>query len=304
MLTAISKENPVLISFIIITYHRGKALQACLDSISEQQDLPENCEVIIVDNGGDATFELPNDTTLHFHTEIMSANLGVAGGRNHGMAIARGEYLIFLDDDAVWHDPYDASRLVRHLKQNASVGAVAVQVRDIVNREVIEWLLPHPNKSYIRAVTEPIETPYYYGGGHILRASAVEKVGPYPERFVYGMEEIDLSLRLVDGGYKIIYDPQIAILHPFESSVRGSRYWKTNAINKSRVAWRLLPQPYPWTITIIWSALAIVKTRSVSILLAILDTLFKERKLLRQERKPIRVETVKYLKRIGARLLY
>ena len=121
------------------------------------------------------------------------------------------------------------------------------------------------------------------------------------------MEEIDLSLRLIDAGFHIIYDPLVATYHYKSNagrSVVGDSYWKASAINKSRFAWRLLPQPYPLTTLFIWSVAALIKTRRLGIFWEIWKSIWTERDLIRSERKPVRPETIRYLKRIGARLLY
>ena len=44
----------MLVSVIVITYHRNEFLQSTIGSILTQQDLPTPCELIVIDNGGDA----------------------------------------------------------------------------------------------------------------------------------------------------------------------------------------------------------------------------------------------------------
>jgi hypothetical protein len=86
--------------------------------------------------------------------------------------------------------------------------------------------------------------------------------------------------------------------------VFGEKYWKRNSLNKSRVAWRLLPHPYPLTTMLIWSIATLVKTRNPLAVWEIWRELWRERTLLRAEREPIQTTTVNYLKKIGARLWY
>jgi len=297
---------PLKVSFIIITYHRGPLLLQCLQSIYEQTNLPYPCEVIVIDNGGDVNVPSQENPNFHLRVEKPEANLGVAGGRNLGMRYAQGEYWIILDDDATWHDNLDAARLIKHLDDDPTCGAVAIQILDPDGRQV-ETLLTHPDKASVRDTAQPVEVPYFYGGGHILRAKAVQQVGDYPERFFYAMEEIDLALRLIDAGYRILYDPAVAAYHHTNQTGRtvyGEAYWKRNALNKSRVGWRLLPLPYPITIMLVWSAAVLFKTRKPSVVWEVWRSLWHERRLLASERKPIGSKTVQYLKQIGARLLY
>ncbi len=297
----------MLISVIVITYHRNEFLQSTIESICAQESIPTPFELIVIDNGGDAEVALPPQAGAALRIVRPERNLGVAGGRNLGMQLAQGDYLVFIDDDATWHDTHDIARFVAQFEAAPHCGCVAVKVLNPQTGETDRQMLPSPDKAALAAATEPRETPYYYGCAYAMRADAITRVGIYPERLVYGMEEIDLSLRLIDAGYTILYDPSIAVLHYAARSGRdfvGARYWKQQALNKSRVAWRLLPLPYPLTICAIWSAATLVKTRQPRAVLEVWQALWRERKLLRAERKVIAPATVRRLKQIGARLLY
>lgn len=297
----------MILSAIVITYHRGDLLQKALDSIYSQTDIEGSFEVIVVDNGGDAEVGPPPRSDVLLRVVRPERNLGVAGGRNLGMSLASGSCLVFLDDDAIWHDTHDMARILALFAANDRCACVAVKILNPQTGAVDRHLLPAPNKDRLALAEEPLETPYFYGCAHALRAEVVRKIGGYPERFMYGMEEIDLSLRLVDAGYTIVFDPRIAALH-YEAQtgrdVVGASYWKQNAVNKSRVAWRLLPLPYPLTIGLIWSAAVLVKTAQPRVVAEVWGTLWRERSTIRAERSVISASTIRYLKRVGARLLY
>lgn len=297
----------MLVSVIVITYHRNQFLQSTIASIYAQEDIPGLFELIVIDNGGDAVVPPCPHEDLSVRVVNPERNLGVAGGRNLGMKLARGRYLIFIDDDAVWHDTHDMVRFLSRFEEDPACACIAVKVVNAQTGEIDQRLLPAPDKSRLLRSAAPSETPYFYGCAYAVRALAIAEVGMYPERLVYGMEELDLSLRLVEAGYTIIFDPTIAVLHYTARSGRdfvGSRYWKQQALNKSRVACRQLPMPYPLTIGLIWSAAVLVKTRQPKLVVEIWQTLWKERGLIRVERKVISRKAVRYLKSVGARLLY
>lgn len=294
------------VSFIIITYQRGRLLQDCLDAVYQQTGLGSQVEVVVIDNAGDAQINPPPSSIFQLQVVRSEKNLGVAGGRNLGMQHARGEYLLFIDDDAIWHSHDDAARIMQHFRQNPRCGVVAVKSLKPDGTVVVSEY-PHPNKTRIAAATEPTEVPYYYGVGHGLRASAVKQVGNYPERYFYSMEEVDLSLRIINAGYTIVYDPSIAVYHYHSALGRptvGVKYWQRNMLNKCRVAWRLLPYRYLVSIFIIWSAALVIKTRQPAVLLKTWYELWRERSQLVSERNPVGHSTLTYLRRIGARLLY
>lgn len=295
------------LSFVVITYQRGHILQDCVNSILAQNDLPVPYELIIVDNGGDAAISLPQDRQgVIFRLEVASENLGVAGGRNLGMKLAHGEILVFIDDDAIWHRNDDVVRLMSHFDSDPACGAVAAKSLN-PDGKPIRFELPHPDKELLLAARTPTPVPYYYGVAHALRAAAIQEVGDYPERYFYGAEEYDLSLRLYEAGYYILFDPSICVYHHRSDAGRtivGDRYWYNALVNKARATWRLLPYPYPITTTLIWSAQLLLKTRRPSLLTSAWRALWSERKWLQQVRQPISRETVRRLNGIGARLLY
>ena len=298
----------MLVTVIVVTYHRAAFLRSTIDSIYAQEDVPGPIELIVIDNGG-GDARVPPCPRNDFPVRVVTCgrNLGVAGGRNLGIQLARGGFLIFIDDDAIWHDPHDMARLIARLANNPRCGCVAVKVINAHTGQVDRALLPAPNKARLLRGDTPQETPYFYGCAYAARAYAISVAGLYPERLVYGMEELDLSLRLAQHGYTIVFDPAVAVLHYSARSGReyvGARYWKQQALNKSRVAWRHLPMPYPITIGLIWSAAVLIKTRQPRVVAEIWRTLWGERRLLRAERRVISPQALRYLRGVGARLLY
>lgn len=294
------------LSVIIITYQRPHLINNCLASTYAQQGLPPY-EVIVVDNGGESEIIPPISEHIAMRIERPGHNLGVAGGRNHGMALAQGEYLVCIDDDATWHTPHDIARLLQTLDNTSTCGAVAVKSLYPHTERIILSDLPHPDKEYLAAQTQPVEVPYFYGVAHALRAEAIRMVGNYPARYFYAMEEIDLSYRLLDAGYRIIYDPSVTVYHHKSEQGRpvdGAAFWQRSALNKCRVAWRLLPQPYPITTCLAWSLRTLINTSNPLVGLRVWRDLWSERRQLRAERQPLQPETIRHLRKIGGRILY
>ena len=91
-----------LVSVIIPTYNRADLLIRAIESALSQTY--RNIEVIVIDDGStDDTrtrvLEYSGDARLHYH---FQKNMGVAGARNTGLRIAKGEYVAFLDSDDRW----------------------------------------------------------------------------------------------------------------------------------------------------------------------------------------------------------
>lgn len=114
-----------LVSVVIPTYNRCKEVMECLDSVLKCNY--KNLEVIVVDNAStDNTLEcLKNLYTGDSKIKIIHLryNKMAAGGRNAGIKVSRGKYLLFLDSDNIV-DPLMIDFLVEEMENNKNLGLV------------------------------------------------------------------------------------------------------------------------------------------------------------------------------------
>lgn len=88
-------------SIVIPTYNRPERLQQCLESIAQLDYPRDRFEVVVIDDGSKTPLQpivdlFRSDFMLNF---IQQANAGPASARNTGAAAAKGDYLVFTDDD-------------------------------------------------------------------------------------------------------------------------------------------------------------------------------------------------------------
>jgi GT2 family glycosyltransferase len=101
-MTVPDKKNTPHISVVMVSYQTGPAL---MQSIRAVQDDPDIHELIIVDNGNSAA-DRESFYTAAVETDSVRiiqghGNIGYARGCNYGAALATGDYLFFLNPDAV-----------------------------------------------------------------------------------------------------------------------------------------------------------------------------------------------------------
>lgn len=72
--------------------------------------------------------------------------------------------------------------------------------------------LPHKRFNEFKDLSF-FETYFYAGGAHAVKREVIEQLGSYPDDFFYGMEEYDLSYRIINAGYSIVYSDKIVMLH-------------------------------------------------------------------------------------------
>jgi GT2 family glycosyltransferase len=276
-------------STVIITYRRDDALSQTLSRLAEV--LPGDArdhEVVLVDNNADGrNRSVMLDAFRHARYVASSCNLGVAAGRNLGVAEASGEVLVFIDDDALvcggtgFHDA-----VVKAFEDDASLGAVAFRshMREEGVSDPIEF--PHTDKTLPREAA--FETFRFIGVGHAIRADAMASVGPYYASFFYGMEEFELCFRLMDLGWSIRYEPRFAVLHMKMPSGR----LPTKAVaqrmyaNKLCLAWMHLPTKEFVLCACAWAVKTLLDTRSPATVLRAILAFTKNARTDRMKRLP------------------
>lgn len=198
--------SQVLCSIIIATRQRLVWLQQCLGSVLSQAGV--NLEVIVVNDASiDQTAEWldgfadPRLRALHF-----SVPRERAAARNAGLEMARGELVMFLDDDdQLWPGALEAlsAALLRHPSAVAAVGArQAWFVEERFRRRE-----PHPRRGMLRDVRLEVIFGWCPTGGQVLlRTAAVSSVGGYNGALV-PCEDRDLWQRLsLSGKFALIPD--------------------------------------------------------------------------------------------------
>jgi GT2 family glycosyltransferase len=133
----------------------------------------------------------------------------------------------------------------------------------------------------------------------------IEKTGLYPEDFFYGMEEYDMSYRILNAGYIILYSDKITMLHKESPLGRKPKKEKLRMmwVNKSKVAYRYLPRKYFYSTAFMWS-LQYLKITGFNItgFLKGWKEIFKIKKT--ETKTPLNTETLSYLRKLKARLWY
>ncbi len=225
--------DPPKVSVVIPTLNAGPKFEELLRRIWAQEGDFER-EVIVVDSGStDGTDELARRHGARVH-RIPKAEFDHGATRNLGVSLARGEYVVLTVGDAVPTDGRWLGAMVEDLERDERV--VGVYSRQV----------PHPGASALTRVlvnsmtTGSLERSKQYAGGpqhyremlpsqrrrlaafdnvsSCLRRSVWEEL-PF-EKTSFG-EDIRWGKRVIEAGYKIVYEPRSAVFHSHE---RGAAY--------------------------------------------------------------------------------
>lgn len=215
-------------SVVILTYNRPKYIQQQLDSLS----LIDNIEIIIVDNCSDTNYAREIGAAYKNVRVIrLDKNYG-AVGRNYGIKEATSDYIITLDDD-VWgieksflqkaHDIFDKDK---------AIDCICFHVLDEKSGKTTNWI-HHCDKSKFSSVS--FETYEISEGAAIFRRNCFSEVGLYPELFFISHEGPDLAFRIINAGKKIIYCPDITVIHAHAQEGRAS--WRRYYYDTRNLIW-------------------------------------------------------------------
>ncbi len=251
------------LSIIIITYNRPDDMLALAVNISRLDGAEELLEeVVVLNNASTEDYSevvafMDSKKRIPFKYIASPVNLGVSRGRNRAIRESTAPLLIMLDDDAELQGGDSLRRLVPIFETTAldrPVAIVSFKVLYFESGEMQRNAFPHKRFEKYRDKGS-FPTSYYAGGAHAVRRIAMEKVGPYPEDFFYGMEEYDLSYRLIDAGYSIVYSDEVVMLHKESPLGRQPKREKLRMmwVNKTTVAWRYLPWGRILSTAILWS---------------------------------------------------
>ena len=234
------------LSVIIVNYNVKYYLEQCLESLQRALEGIE-AEVFVVDNhssDGSIAYLRPRFPAVRF---IASAhNLGFAGGNNIAIRQSQGEYILLLNPDTVVGEDVIRASL-DFMDSHPKAGGHGVEMLNDSGSRALESRrgLPSPMVSFYKMVGLCKHFPqsrrfahYYMGGlswevaGQIevvsgaycfLRKSALDQIGLLDEDFFMYGEDVDLSYRLLKGGYENWYLP-VRILHYKGESTQKSSF--------------------------------------------------------------------------------
>lgn len=301
------------LGFIIITYNRPADALELLENISRLQEAANLLEeIIVVNNASTEDYTsvknfIASVPSLPFKYFEAPENLGVAKGRNFALKQSVAPILIMLDDDAVLQNKDALINLIQEFDTahtDRPKAVVSFKVLYYGNLQMQVNALPHKRfKEYSQKSF--FETYYYAGGAHAVRREVMDRLGAYPDDFFYGMEEYDLSYRIIEAGYCIVYSDKIVMLHKESPQGRPANKEKLQMmwLNKSKVAYRYLPKKYFYSTALMWSLQYLRKTR-----LDLKGFFMGWKAVCRisksEKRKVLSPSSMAYLKKVKARLWY
>lgn len=211
------------VASIIVLGWRNVGIIDALESVRVQcADVPY--EVIVVLNGADdAVVELVEQRVTGAVVLESSNNLGFGGGCDFAATHARGDYLVFLNDDAIVQQGW-LTALIRCAQSEtgaAIVGSRMVfpdgrlqEAGCVLWSDGSSWQVGHGALASEGLYRQRRDTAYCSGAGMLVDRRVFVELNGFDEIFYPAyFEDVDLCLRVHDAGLRVIYEPAAALVH-------------------------------------------------------------------------------------------
>lgn len=225
-----------LISIIIPNKDEKESLEKCLESIRRKSTY-QNYEIIIVENNstGEEIFQYYDELKEHEKIKIVTweKEFNYSAINNFGVTYAKGDYILFLNNDveiiapdwlermlgncqrnhvgAVGAKLYYPDNTIQHAGCVIGMGGIAGAMFVGMNRNRTGYLHKASIQQNLSAVTAACM---------MITREAFEKVGGFSEELAVAFNDMDLCLKIQQQGYLIVYDPHVELYH-YESKSRG-----------------------------------------------------------------------------------
>ncbi len=209
-----SDRSLLSISVIIPVYNDGERLSICLQALAKQTYPSDRVEVIVVDNGSDATANIPG-IVEQFEGVIaeFESNPGSYAARNKGISVAQGEIIAFTDADCI-PAPDWIERGVAKLQRTSNCGLVGGKI-EIFWREPSQ---PSTIELYESVLAfrqqDCIEKHHYSVTANLFTfKKVINAVGVFNSQ-LKSNGDIEWGNRIYAQGYQQVYADDVLVKHP------------------------------------------------------------------------------------------
>jgi GT2 family glycosyltransferase len=230
-------EKKIELSIIIVNWNGAEFVGKCLKSVFESK-FNKPWEVIVVDNNSsDKSVEIIKQFPQVIAIENKE-NVGFGAANNQALKQATGKFVFLLNPDTQIF-PDSMEKLVEKIEEEEKIAIVAPQLvneNGSLQKEIgtfpglvdsILVLLKLHRLPFFKDLVYPKvdysqeqEAEHLMGSALLIRREVLDSVGVFDEHFFLWFEETDLEKRIKEAGWKLIYYPQVRVVHLLSKSIK------------------------------------------------------------------------------------
>ncbi len=290
-----------MVSFVVLAYNRReqtlRAIQRCLAQTYSTK------EIITVDNGSsDRTSDAISARFPNVKLLTLPENVGPAAGRNRGWREAKGDYIVFLNDDCWLAEDDAAASLVAQFEADEKAGAVVMRVYDPLAED------KEFDVSGAQRPDAAVETARIATAAFAARRKALEETGGFFELFFRMHLGSDLALRMMNAGWRIFLRGDIAVYHPSADPHQARDLRREVYFNVRNALWLSLRtlRISQWIMMLppkLWRAFTLsFRHRALGYFFSGLGDGLRRTRVCLSERQPLKREVLRRAQRLGVDL--
>lgn len=215
-------DEVACVTVAVCTRNGGQRLQENLPHFEQMAD--PNFELLIVDDGSsDDTAQIVNRfcQKTKLEARLLSQNpSGLSAARNHAARAGKGEFIVYIDDDARPH-PQWLHYLRRAFAENPKAAAaggpnLAPAPTSLQNAVVTACA---GNASHI--LFNDTTAEHLPGCNFALRRELLLELGGFDKRFHAAGDDVDVCWRLLDAGHELAFHPAACVFHDRRATIKG-----------------------------------------------------------------------------------
>jgi GT2 family glycosyltransferase len=232
--------SPPLVSIVVLNRDGATHLRRLLAGLLERTSYPR-LELIVVDNASsDDSLELLRSFEAPFPISILANahNESFSDANNQGAEAARGELLLFLNNDIEPFEPgwlvelvacLEATRagavsatLIYPDEKGDSPSGYSVQSQRAWLRGSVDNLVVEPDSEqrelFDASFGEDVDSAFPIGAGFLIESELFRRIGGFTHGYVYGAEDQDLFLKVREQGRPTLYSGRTFLIHHLSST--------------------------------------------------------------------------------------
>ena len=220
------------VSVILVSYNTAALLSPCLDRLAAALSTL-SAQVVIVDNASrDASVQILRERYGQHEIIENSINVGFGRANNQALSRVRGRYVLLLNTDA-YVEPSTIVESIAYMDANPCAGVLGARLVGgdgsaqpscrrfptpwnvfLLRTGLNRWFPRTPMVDDPRRNLSTVQTcDWVPGCYYLVRRSVIDAVGLFDPRFFLYYEEVDHCLAVKQGGWEVVYYPQVTVVH-------------------------------------------------------------------------------------------